>query len=84
MKSIPLAKFRHARRKIIASLSGLKSIMVVQTARRIAYYLVLPSVGEADARCILLEKHNPRTAGCTYWKEVEGRIIADETARCAV
>lgn len=78
-----LAEFRHANRKTVATLPGMKSIMLVQTPRRIAFYLVLPAVGDNDARCILLEKHNPRTHGCTYWKEVQERIIAEETARAA-
>ena len=78
-----LAKFRYANRKTVAALPGMKSIMLVQTKRQIAFYLVLPALGDNDARCILLEKHDLQAHDCTYWKQVQERIIAEETTRAA-
>jgi hypothetical protein len=54
--SIPLAKFRYSDRTEVAKLHGLKSIMRVTTPRKAEWYLVLPSVGESDAACVLLKK----------------------------
>ena len=51
-----LAKFRHADRKNVADLNGLKSIMRVTTPRKAEWYLVLPCIGEEDAICVLLKK----------------------------
>ena len=53
-KSVSLQSLRYLSQTVIADLEGLKQIIRVQSARRCKWYLVLPSVGDEDARCVLL------------------------------
>ena len=76
-----LAKFRHANRHNIAKI-GMKSIMRVETARTLQWWLVLPAIGDNDCRCMLL--HKCGTTNREYAiMTCEPKIIAEETARAA-
>jgi len=55
-KPIPLTKLRNAKRVTIAKLKGMKSIIRVESARTLKWFLILPAVGNGDARCVLLHK----------------------------
>jgi len=84
-KSVPLSKFRGMQTHVVASLPGLKFINRVVYARKIEYYLVIPSVGDADARCIFIKKIDSwRALGWGYiQKTVEPELIQEETSRIA-
>jgi hypothetical protein len=76
-----LAYFRHSTRQNIAKI-GMKSIMRVETARTLQWWLVLPAIGEEDSKCILLHKCSKTNP---FWslQLCEPKIIAEETARAA-
>jgi hypothetical protein len=76
-----LAAFRHTTRQTVAKI-GMKSIMRVETARTLQWWLVLPAIGENDSACILLHKCGNNQP---MWSisQCEPKIIAEETARAA-
>ena len=79
MKRIPLANLRYKKHFIVANLPGMKSIIRVETARLVKWFHVLPAIGEGDAMCLLIQQ-------APKWERIEtieGRIIAEETARYA-
>jgi len=76
-----LAKFRHANRQTVANI-GMKSIMRVETARTLQWWLVLPATGENDSRCILLHKCS-NTQPLWSISQCEPKIIAEENVRAA-
>jgi hypothetical protein len=76
-----LAKFRYANRQNVANI-GIKSIMRVETARTLQWWLVLPAIGESDSRCILLHKCS-NTQPLWSISQCEPKIIAEENARAA-
>lgn len=79
MKRIPLAKLRYEKKIVVANLPGMKSIIRVETARLVKWFHVLPATGDGDAMCFLIQQ-------APKWeliKNIESRIIAEETARYA-
>jgi hypothetical protein len=76
-----LAAFRHTTRHNVAKI-GMKSIMRVETARTLQWWLVLPATGENDSPCILLHKCS-NTNPLWSIQMCEPKIIAEETARAA-
>jgi len=81
MKRIPLAKLRYAKKFVVANLPGLKSIIRVETARLVKWFHVLPTTGDGDAMCLLIQQ-----APKQQWEligAIQSRIIAEETARYA-
>jgi hypothetical protein len=80
MNSIPLAKFAKANHQIVAKI-GMKSIMRVSTPRLVSWYLVLPAVGDGDAKCMLLDKVKKIHTNGNLMIKQEACIIREETAR---
>ena len=76
-----LAKFRRNNRQNVAKI-GMKSIMRVETARTLQWWLVLPALKENDSRCILLHKCSTTNREYSI-STCEPKIIAEETARSA-
>ncbi len=76
-----LAKFRHTNRKNVAKI-GMKSIMRVETARTLQWWLVLPALGENDSRCILLHKCSTTNREYSIMT-CEPKIIAEYIDRAA-
>lgn len=64
--SKPLSKLRYASTKTLATLEGLKSIIEISTARKIEFWLVLPAVGNNDARCTLIQKISKHSDPCYH------------------
>jgi len=76
-----LATFRHANRTNVAKI-GIKSIMRVETARTLQWWLVLPARGEDDCLCLLLHKCS-KTNRLWSIQLCEPKIIAEEIDRAA-
>lgn len=75
----PLAAFRTTTRQNVAKI-GMKSIMRVETARTLQWWLVLPAIRESDSPCILLHKCSTTNREHSI-ATCEPKIIAEETAR---
>jgi hypothetical protein len=79
MKRIPLEKVRYAKKIVVATLPGMKSIIRVETARLVKWFHVIPATGDDDAMCLLIQQ-------APKWERIEtiqSRIIAEEAARYA-
>ena len=75
MKRIPLAKLRGSKQSVVANLPGMKSIVRVETARLVKWFLVLPDDGR-DSMCLLVQQ-------APKWElieNIEKRIIAEASA----
>jgi hypothetical protein len=82
-KSIPLEKLRGLEQRLVCKLPGLKSIIAVTTPRLIKWYLVLPAVGNGDARCIFLDQLKKTHANFARLGKYESLIVREEKARLA-
>ena len=76
----PLAKFRHAIRHNIATIDHVKSLMRVETPRKLEWWIVLPAVGMNDSVCVLVKKTTCKAMADQYESELlnfyAGRITA--------
>jgi hypothetical protein len=72
---------------LVARLRGMKSIVRVETPRRRKWFLVLPTIGDKDARCVeirsevILEEFKGGPLEQSYISAAESEILAEYADR---
>jgi hypothetical protein len=71
------------RMPLVVGSIGIKKIIRVSTARLHKWFLVLPAVGNADCRCLLVRKQQRGNGHFYKVTEIDAVVLSSETERLA-